>query len=178
MQKSFFQKEHPVDEEFLLPKHNLREQSTTQPHTHTQCTLLFGTPIPQFRTSSQFMKNRLSTKFQASFLPHCFSYVGSLSSNDTSRITVGSNPNLLKASPFSICSHRGVARGRGALEAILRDHPSSSVPTHPPHQSIGMWRGVSKGVEDGRKPPALREGHLSDGPKAVSGGARLQGVEG
>jgi hypothetical protein len=37
--------------------------------------------------------------------------------------------------------------------------------------SIGIRRGVSKGVEDGRRPPALLMGH-----KAVSGVARLQGV--
>jgi hypothetical protein len=38
---------------------------------------------------------------------------------------------------------------------------------------IGVRRRVSKGVEDGRKPPALGKGR-----KAVSGVARLQGLEG
>jgi hypothetical protein len=39
-------------------------------------------------------------------------------------------------------------------------------------------RGVSKGVEDCLKLPALRAGHPINGHKAVSGVARLQGVEG
>jgi hypothetical protein len=41
-----------------------------------------------------------------------------------------------------------------------------------------VWRGVSKGVEDGRRPPALRAGHPRNGRKAASGVARPQGVEG
>jgi hypothetical protein len=39
-------------------------------------------------------------------------------------------------------------------------------------------RGVSKGVEDGRRPLALRVGHPRNGHKAVLGMARPQGVEG
>jgi hypothetical protein len=39
-------------------------------------------------------------------------------------------------------------------------------------------RGVSKGVEEGRRPPALRTGYPKNGHMAVSGVARLQGVEG
>jgi hypothetical protein len=39
-------------------------------------------------------------------------------------------------------------------------------------------RGVSKGVEDGRRPPVLRAGHLKNSCKAVSGVARSRGVEG
>jgi hypothetical protein len=39
-------------------------------------------------------------------------------------------------------------------------------------------RGVSKGVEDGRRPPALRGVHPRNGHKAVSVVARPQGVEG
>jgi hypothetical protein len=42
----------------------------------------------------------------------------------------------------------------------------------------GVWRGVSKGVEDGCKPLALWVGYLSNGQKAVSEVARMQGVEG
>jgi hypothetical protein len=44
--------------------------------------------------------------------------------------------------------------------------------------SIGVRRGLSKGVEDGRSPPALWAGESPNGPKDVSGMARLQGVEG
>jgi hypothetical protein len=44
--------------------------------------------------------------------------------------------------------------------------------------NMGVLRGVSKRVEDGRKPPALWEGHRLKGHKALSGVARPQGVEG
>jgi hypothetical protein len=42
-----------------------------------------------------------------------------------------------------------------------------------------VWRGVSKGVEDGHRLPALRTGHPRDGHKAVSkvSRAQAQGVE-
>jgi hypothetical protein len=40
--------------------------------------------------------------------------------------------------------------------------------------NIGVRRGVSKGIEDGHKLPALRVGHC----KAVPGVAQPQGVEG
>jgi hypothetical protein len=43
---------------------------------------------------------------------------------------------------------------------------------------IGVQRGVSKGVEDGRRPPTLQTGHTSNGRKAVSGVARPQHIEG
>jgi hypothetical protein len=39
-------------------------------------------------------------------------------------------------------------------------------------------RGVSKKVEDCCRPSVLRAGHSRDRPKAVSGVAHLQGVEG
>jgi hypothetical protein len=42
---------------------------------------------------------------------------------------------------------------------------------------IAVWHGVSKGVEDSRRLPALRVGHPRNGPKAISVLARLQGVE-
>jgi hypothetical protein len=45
-------------------------------------------------------------------------------------------------------------------------------------ERIGVQRGVSKGVEDGRRPPALWAGHRSNSCKAVSGAVRPQGVEG
>jgi hypothetical protein len=38
--------------------------------------------------------------------------------------------------------------------------------------------GVSKGEEDGQKPPALQAGHPTNGRKAVWGVARPQGIEG
>jgi hypothetical protein len=38
--------------------------------------------------------------------------------------------------------------------------------------------GVSKGVEDGCRPPALQASHPMNGCKAISGVARLQGIEG
>jgi hypothetical protein len=38
--------------------------------------------------------------------------------------------------------------------------------------------GVSKGVEDGHRPPALRAAHPRNGHKAVLGGTHPQGVEG
>jgi hypothetical protein len=41
-----------------------------------------------------------------------------------------------------------------------------------------VQRGVSKGVEDDRRPPTLRAGHLINGHEAVSGMARPQSVEG
>jgi hypothetical protein len=37
--------------------------------------------------------------------------------------------------------------------------------------------GYPRGLKDGRKPPALRAGHLRNRHKAVSGVARLQVVE-
>jgi hypothetical protein len=40
-----------------------------------------------------------------------------------------------------------------------------------------MRRGVSKGVEDSRRPPALLVGHARNSCKAVLEVARLQGVE-
>jgi hypothetical protein len=45
-------------------------------------------------------------------------------------------------------------------------------------QSRPVRRGVSKGVEESRRPPTLGAGHPRNGRKAVSGMARLQGVEG
>jgi hypothetical protein len=41
-----------------------------------------------------------------------------------------------------------------------------------------IWRGVSKGEEDGRRPPTLWAGYSRNGHNAVLGVARLQGVEG
>ena len=41
-----------------------------------------------------------------------------------------------------------------------------------------VWRGVSKGVVDDRKLPALWADHPKNGHKAVSGVARSLGVEG
>jgi hypothetical protein len=41
-----------------------------------------------------------------------------------------------------------------------------------------IWRGVSKGVEDSRRPSTLRAGYLKNGCKAVSRVERLQGLEG
>jgi hypothetical protein len=43
---------------------------------------------------------------------------------------------------------------------------------------MGVRLGVSKGVKDGHRPPALRAGYPGNGHKAVSGVAHLQGVEG
>jgi hypothetical protein len=43
---------------------------------------------------------------------------------------------------------------------------------------IGVRRGVSKGVKNGRRPPALKVGHPRNGITAVSGVACRQGVEG
>jgi hypothetical protein len=45
-------------------------------------------------------------------------------------------------------------------------------------QYLWLWRGVSKGVEDGCRPPALRAGHPWNDRKFVLGVARLVGVEG
>jgi hypothetical protein len=42
---------------------------------------------------------------------------------------------------------------------------------------IGVRRGVSKRVEDGRRLPALRVGPPRNGHKAVSGVAQPQGIE-
>jgi hypothetical protein len=41
----------------------------------------------------------------------------------------------------------------------------------------GVQSGVSKGVEDGRRPPVLWAGHPWNSRKTVLGVARLQGVE-
>jgi hypothetical protein len=41
-----------------------------------------------------------------------------------------------------------------------------------------VWHGVSKGVEDCRRPPALQAGYPRTGHKAVLGVARPQGIEG
>jgi hypothetical protein len=43
---------------------------------------------------------------------------------------------------------------------------------------IGVRRGLSEGVEDGGRQPALWAGHPENSHKAVSGVARLSGVEG
>jgi hypothetical protein len=43
---------------------------------------------------------------------------------------------------------------------------------------VGVRRGMSRIVEDGRRPPALLVGHPRNGCKAVLGVARPQGVEG
>jgi hypothetical protein len=43
---------------------------------------------------------------------------------------------------------------------------------------IGVRRGVSKGLEEGRNPPGLRAGHPWNGFKAVSGVAHPKGIEG
>jgi hypothetical protein len=45
-------------------------------------------------------------------------------------------------------------------------------------KSRPVRRGVSKGVEDGRRPPVLWAGHPQNGRKAVLGVACPQGVEG
>jgi hypothetical protein len=42
----------------------------------------------------------------------------------------------------------------------------------------GGRNGVSKGIEDGRRPPTLRADHPLNSRKAVSGVAKLQSVEG
>jgi hypothetical protein len=42
---------------------------------------------------------------------------------------------------------------------------------------IGVQGSVSKGVEDGYRPPTLQVGHPCNGRKAVLRVARLQGVE-
>jgi hypothetical protein len=60
---------------------------------------------------------------------------------------------------------RDLLRGiRSALEFILL--------------SLGVRRGVCKGVEDGRRPSALQAGHPGNGRNTVSGVVRLQGVVG
>jgi hypothetical protein len=43
---------------------------------------------------------------------------------------------------------------------------------------MGARRGVSRGVEDGLRPPALWAGYTQKGRKAVSGVARQQGIQG
>jgi hypothetical protein len=43
---------------------------------------------------------------------------------------------------------------------------------------MGVRRGVSKGVEDGSRPPTLRVGHLWKGFMTVSGVAHPKGIEG
>jgi hypothetical protein len=45
-------------------------------------------------------------------------------------------------------------------------------------RSIGVRGGVSKRVEDYRRPLAMRVGHPTNGRKAILAVARLQGVEG
>jgi hypothetical protein len=40
------------------------------------------------------------------------------------------------------------------------------------YRDIGVWRGVSKRLGDGRRPPALRAGHSRNGRMAISGVAR------
>jgi hypothetical protein len=42
---------------------------------------------------------------------------------------------------------------------------------------IGVWRGASKGVGDGRRPPALWAGHPPNGLMAIWGVARTHGVK-
>jgi hypothetical protein len=41
-----------------------------------------------------------------------------------------------------------------------------------------VWHGVSKGVEDSCRQPALRASHPQNGHKAVSGVSRSAGIEG
>jgi hypothetical protein len=53
----------------------------------------------------------------------------------------------------------------------------TAVPDRGVFQGIGLWRGVSKGVEDGRIPPTLQAGYPQTGCKAVSGVASSQDVE-
>jgi hypothetical protein len=45
-------------------------------------------------------------------------------------------------------------------------------------RGIGVWHGVFKGVEDGRRLPALSAGHPKNGCKVVSRAAHPQGIEG
>jgi hypothetical protein len=47
-----------------------------------------------------------------------------------------------------------------------------------PHSTRPVRCEVSKGVEDGRRPPALQADHPRNVRKAISGVARLQGVSG
>jgi hypothetical protein len=63
-------------------------------------------------------------------------------------------------------------------EANEEDDYINTVRDRSVEMSRGVWRRVSMGVEDGRRPPALRAAHICNGRMAVSGVARTQGVEG
>jgi hypothetical protein len=58
-----------------------------------------------------------------------------------------------------------IAQARSALRIATRS-------------TIGVRRGVSKRVEDGRRLPALQAGHPRNGRVVISGVARPQGIEG
>jgi hypothetical protein len=47
----------------------------------------------------------------------------------------------------------------GVVELCSSVSSSASLTFHIFMISIGIWRGVSKGVEDGRRPPALQAAH-------------------
>jgi hypothetical protein len=69
------------------------------------------------------------------------------------------------------------------LERLIEQLPrlqarSYSISSSPKVDSRPVRCGVPKGVEDGCRLPVLQAGHPRNGCKAVSGVARLQGVEG
>jgi hypothetical protein len=64
-----------------------------------------------------------------------------------------------------------LAKAKGSLEQGVGELPGVSLCFTRP-----VREGVSKGEEDGRRPPALRKGHPPNGRKAVWGVSRPQGV--
>jgi hypothetical protein len=76
-------------------------------------------------------------------------------------------------SPPTRMSKKSSGGGRGAADGALRTGAGTKRKLIRP-----IRRGVSKGVGDCCRPPALRAGHPRNGRKAVSAVARLQSVEG
>jgi hypothetical protein len=65
-----------------------------------------------------------------------------------------------------------------ARPGVSRLESRSDFPNASPFAIRTVRRGVSKGVKDSRRPPALQAGHPINGHKTVSGVACPQGVEG
>jgi hypothetical protein len=74
---------------------------------------------------------------------------------------------LLRPFPYTLCVHYEFLMTRVTRKVLDIDI-----------KCIRVRRGVSKRVENGRRPPALRAGYPKNGSKAVTTMVRLQGIEG
>jgi hypothetical protein len=90
----------------------------------------------------------------------------------------------LSAAISSLLAEPGIVACRASancktmtMDSYLIGFVSSPIVRSQPEDTIDVRRVVSKGVEEGRRPPALREGHPGNSCTAVSGVACPQGVE-